>query len=760
MENWKIQKIQSIKDEVKELHPLLKQIFTNNKDVSRFEYTHGPTEMGADFIIARIDQTLGIESFTGIIAKTGNISQDITDIKRQIEECSVERYFDGGKKKIYLNEIWILTNGTISNGAERKIHEEFRNRNVHFIQGEKLCDWTERYARHYWSEISEELSKFLSETLQESANQPNGSTINISGVDIEINQELRPIPNNSPGKVFRVKKATSISLENAIENNKIITIEGGMGSGKTTILKKYARTLCEPTIYTQKKIIPFFVDYKKISTNLTQSIQDIVDKLFQIETATNPERVIIFIDGIDEADRVNTDIVEITKAIHDKICTSPKIRVALGTRNYWSLEEGIELHKYATRYQILPLSLDQIYRVVAATCSNLGISERLRTDLAKSELMKSIPRTPLAAVLLSKVLSAEAKEIPQTLPELYSKYVELALGRWDAGKGLVTEREYPIIISLLSRVAAYMLENRISEIGINEILQMFSEYTKTREGLPSAEKIFEKISTRSELIHINKGRGTFKFTHPSFTEYLLALNQKDNYGKNAPLTNPFNGRWLGVEYFYLGLIQDAGKRIESLANLTLGDEREKILRALNFGNLMLAAHQTEYRHIERAVAIVFSDTARLFTSISKGEVSSKLAVLPELQLLATLTYFLKNAFEYEFFKKALDTAQLECQIESTTDQDAVFVHSFLIDSVRAGLGEKDVYRFLADADFQCIPWAVKLGISHIATDEGLDLEQTERLIKKINKSTKGNSNLNKYIRTLYETPLIEDKLSK
>lgn len=759
MEHWKIQRIQSIKDEVRELHPLLNQIFTNNKNIARFEYTHGQTEMGADFLLARIDQTLGVESYTGVIAKVGNIGQDITDIKKQIEECSVERYFDGGKKKIYINEIWILTNGTISNGAERRIHEDFKNRNVHFIQIEKLCDWTDEYAKHYWSEISSEISQYLNKILKEINHRNDGSIINISGIDIEINQELRVIQNNSAGKVFRIKKSPIVSLEKAITENKIISIEGGMGSGKTTIIKKYVKLLCEPTVFAQRRVIPYFDDFKNICSNFQEKFDEIIIKLETIEKSEKVDKFIIFIDSIDEIRNEDFNIIDASKIIYDRLCFNSKIHVVLGTRNYWSIDEGVKLHKYISRHQILPLSIDQIYRVISGTCKQIGISERLRSDLAKSNLMKNIPRTPLSAVLLSKVLSAEAKEIPQTLPELYSKYVELALGRWDAGKGLVTEREYPIIISLLSRVAAYMLQNRLIEIGINEIIQTFSDYTKTREGLPSAEKLFEKISARSELIQVNRSKGTFKFTHPSFAEYLLALNQKDNFGKNAPLTNPFNGRWLGVEYFYLGLVQDAGERIECLAKLSLENEREKILRALNFGNLMLAAHQTEYKHIEKAVSVVFSDTANLFVSITSGKIKSKLSILPELQLLATLTLLLKNAFEYDFFLKALDTAQIDCVLESNSDQNLKYVHSFLIDSVRAGLNQKDVYQFLAASDFSSIPWAVKLGVLHIANDENLQLENTEKIIKKIGKSRKGNINLKRYIKTLYETPLVEQEIS-
>lgn len=416
------------------------------------------------------------------------------------------------------------------------------------------------------------------------------------------------------------------------------------------------------------------------------------------------------------------------------------------------MEEGIDLHSYADRFQILPLTVDQIYKVISSSCNNLGISEKLRSDLAKSTLLKSIPRTPLTAVLLSRVLTADAKEIPQTLPELYSKYVELALGRWDAGKGLSTEREYPLVISLLSQVAQYMLENRLTEIGTNEIIRMFEDYTRTREGLPTAANLFEKIANRSELVRINKTTNTFKFTHQSFADYLLALLQKEQFGKSAPLSNPFNGRWLGVEYFYLGLIHDAGSRIDSLSKLELETEREKILRLINFGNLMLAAHQTEYKHIERAVNTVFSDATTLFTRTVSGTYKTRLTELPELQLLATLTFVLKSTFEYDFFRKALDLAQLECQLEDDT-QSNKYVKSFLIDSVRAGLGEKDAYQYIANADFNLIPWAVKLGVLHVTGDEGIKLDQTERLLKKITKAKRGNRNLGQYIKSLYETPI-------
>ena len=167
MENWKLDKLRAVKDEVKELHPLLRALFANDKSISRLEYTHGTTEMGADFVLARNDPTLGDENYIGIIAKCGGIKQDHSDVKRQIEECAVERFFDGGKKKIFLNEIWIICNGNVSNGAEKKIHEEYRSRNIKFIDLDRLSQMVDSSYPHFWNEIPTNLGIYLQSTLVE-----------------------------------------------------------------------------------------------------------------------------------------------------------------------------------------------------------------------------------------------------------------------------------------------------------------------------------------------------------------------------------------------------------------------------------------------------------------------------------------------------------------------------------------------------------------------------------------------------------------
>lgn len=99
------EKLASISDEVAELHPLLRSLLPKLPRVVDVEYTHGPQEMGADFVISRRDDTFGQTEYVGVIAKVGKILQDFSDVERQIKECEVPRTFFGGKKKIRLAEV-------------------------------------------------------------------------------------------------------------------------------------------------------------------------------------------------------------------------------------------------------------------------------------------------------------------------------------------------------------------------------------------------------------------------------------------------------------------------------------------------------------------------------------------------------------------------------------------------------------------------------------------------------------------------------
>ncbi len=191
MENFKLDRIKNITDEVKEFHPLLRALFSKLPNITSVEYTQGPQEMGADFVLVKKDDTLDDIEYIGCIVKVGQIKQDHSEVNRQIEECEIERTIEGGTRKIFLSEIWVVSNGNITNGAQTKIHNQYKNKNIKFLTGEKITRLIDRYYPEYWRDLTVTVGEYLRSV---SLNADNLCTNNclpdLSGSNIYIPQKL------------------------------------------------------------------------------------------------------------------------------------------------------------------------------------------------------------------------------------------------------------------------------------------------------------------------------------------------------------------------------------------------------------------------------------------------------------------------------------------------------------------------------------------------------------------------------------------
>jgi len=140
MERVKLDKLAAISSEVEELHPLLQLLLPKLPRITYVDYTHGQGEMGADFVLSREDDTFAETEYIGVIAKIGKIAQDYTDIERQIKECEMPRTVFGGKKKVYVTEVWVIVTGTITRNAQEKIEKEYNTRKIKFVNGARKAE--------------------------------------------------------------------------------------------------------------------------------------------------------------------------------------------------------------------------------------------------------------------------------------------------------------------------------------------------------------------------------------------------------------------------------------------------------------------------------------------------------------------------------------------------------------------------------------------------------------------------------------------
>lgn len=757
--NWKIQKIKSLNDEVKELHPVLRELFNSMPQIKSVIYTQGNREYGADFILVKEDELLNQDEYVGIVVKSGPIRQTSDDVIRQIRECiSMARPIEGGKKSIYLTEVWVVTSKDITRNMEDFLHSEYKSTKLKFIDNEKLVSLITKYFPKYWDFANATVSKYINE--QQTLLSKLTSAQRLLPIEvgrIQNDQEITKV-NEEAKRRFNLKKIKPTKLFEEVENQKLIFIEGSMGSGKSDLLIYTAQKFCEAAVINKTQLIPYFTTYRDLIKTPDYCSNTFIDSI-HARVGDSAKRVVIFIDGLDESLQENSEKVKNICAFANLINLRDDTKLVVASRPIDSASLSSDLAKSFDKYEVCALTFGTVINFVQKICENSSISNKLKEDLQRSPLMRALPRTPLSAILLGRLLKEHIYELPSTLPELYSKYIELVLGRWDLEKGNGSEKEYETLQRLTSMVACHILSHDLGTIGISELREMFKAYLSERRTGQQIEPMLEMFLDRTELISIDSQQGAVRFRHKTFAEFFYAHSLLMEQGRNAPISNPFDPNWYGVEYFYLGLVRDAPDRIEKLAAYIPRDASEEFVKFSQFGSFLMAAYQTPYEKIQSSLYQAFREAAINYLDTVNGDKDSWIRKLPELQLLALFTYLVRTTYGYDFFRPALLDARLEAEMDSGLEESYKVVLIFLLDTVLAALGDESAFKSLVDRHEAQLSWAVRLGIANAARDVEFINEATKRMERKIKRNLSGgkNAGLIKYVDSIEKTPINERK---
>lgn len=750
--NWKLEKVKELNDEVRELHPVLRELFRNMPNITHVNYTQGNRENGADFVLTKFDDVLMEEDYIGVIVKSTPIKQNHDDVKRQIKECELPRPAEGGKKSIYLTEVWIVTSKDITRNAQDFIHHEYKNTRIKFFDAEKLVKLLDKCYPSYWEFSNLNLNKYLTNQLRLIDDSEGLHALAPKKIGhIEIVQQIVKIPANSNRK-FQRKPQRPVSLIDEINRNKFIFIEGGMGSGKSELLRGAAKKLCAEG----SKLIPHFITFRELKESRLSMADLLASVERELDDITN-KTIVIFIDGLDEtAEEVEEKVKFLCGAATD-LAEKTNVKLVITSRPIQQEDHESKLERYFDKYEVCPLSYGIMINFIEKLCDNMSVTAKFKDDLQNSALMKALPRTPLSAILLGRLLSENVKELPSTLPELYSKYTELVLGRWDLQKGNGSEKEYETVQRIIAIVAGYMIMNDLEFLGLGELEQIFKDYLGQRRTGQDASVLLKIFLSKHEIIGFDRERSSIFFKHKTFKEFFHATMQFQQKGLEAPIHKPFDLYWQGVEYFYLGIVRDAPRRISELSRIVPKDDLESLMKISSLANFLLAAYQTPYKEVESALEHSFKDAALLYTQIVYEKKDSWLRNLPELQLLCVMTRSLTQSYGYDFFMPALQEAKMQAEIDTELSDNLRNVMIFFIDSVLGYLGDESAFISLANEHESSLTWTLKLGIEFSAKDVGLINIATKKMSKKIIKASKGNRNFNTFILEIQDRPMKDRK---
>ena len=415
--------------EVQDFHPILHELFTRMESFTKVNYTQGNQEFGADFVLESIGN-FGNEEYTGVVVKVGKITQkDLPEITRQVDECfTVPRYVDNGLKEIMINNTVVVTNGTISNQAKKVVNSKFKGNAISFISKTELVPLIDKYYDEYWRD-SRVLLNIYFNSLKEKCEKllaGNSQRYRSTTKYVDITIKRKEI-NGQKIKLSNFRKVNS--LNKALEFSNLILLEGGMGSGKSALVANHVLKSIEDFIESKTEYIPVIIEFSDYQNDLLQNLEnDIENILDRISNDVENPNLIIFLDGFDEYYLEVSEREGFITGLYKIIQKYQGFKFILTTREIEDYEFEIFLDNYFDLYKLCALQNNQIMAIVQ---SYYEPSKNTRSDLSSLELFNMLPKTPMTAILLGQILSHDPKEIPSTLTELYSKFTEIVLFRWN-----------------------------------------------------------------------------------------------------------------------------------------------------------------------------------------------------------------------------------------------------------------------------------------------------------------------------------------
>ena len=260
--------LESFDNEVKELHPFLKDLLPKLQNVKHVEYTHGNNEYGSDFILITEDSTLIKENYIGVVVKSKKIQQnDVETIQRQIKESfKIPKKIFNGERSVSLNSVWFVTNKTISNNAKEKISCYFENKNISFIDIEHLIKLTDSFYSDYWHDMTSSVSKHIADIRSKVQEEDKRYTL-LPNLDPQfyIEPDIFEIRRDEYRyKTNKKKKRDSVDINKIVEEEKFIMVEAQMGFGKSKLIRQLIKYYTELDIYEKKKILVFPLKYSEL----------------------------------------------------------------------------------------------------------------------------------------------------------------------------------------------------------------------------------------------------------------------------------------------------------------------------------------------------------------------------------------------------------------------------------------------------------------------------------------------------------------
>jgi len=394
----------------------------------------------------------------------------------------------------------------------------------------------------------------------------------------------------------------------------------------------------------------------------------------------NKGNLLILIDSLDEVDSPKRSAI--VSKILDFHKRYPQCRIVVTSRNYSSIINLPELRDFV-RFNISPINLKQAQKLV----ERLSRGKSLPVDKANEMLRQlneihGLELNPLLVTVFVATSDYSRRDIPANITELFKKFTEMMLGRWDQKKGLSQQYQAPLKDFLLKQLSFSMHHEKITKIPLIDCKNIFECSLKETGHHADLEVLFDEIIYRSGLFRVEDDGIVFR--HMLLQEFFA--------GRGVPSPAFFQSviaedRWKHPLIFYFGENPDAHPVLDSLIeNISDYGDSELYRAAVAIGLAIQACYLSKVSDKFQSMQWVMQSLAKA----EQGFLREAEEYNPNLPLSAFLGYYLfgKDSVACEAIKGDILKRAKEILQSRSNDASDVLVFWHIVSLIEAGSLDK------------------------------------------------------------------------
>ncbi len=478
-------------------------------------------------------------------------------------------------------------------------------------------------------------------------------------------------------------------LSNEMLNTNALVLLGAAGSGKTTLIKYIAFSLCQTRlrsrllrkhhIHQSFPVLLYLRDHistikDKPECTLPELLQASVQSKGHItipvqwfEQQFKRGKCLVMLDGLDEtADEEIRKLI--VKWIRDQFLSYSNNRFILAARPHGYVDTPLD---DAVVLSVQPFSPTQIKSFIKQwflidewmrsekhdSSVQLRASEstgKLLAHLNQKVSLLELAANPLLLTMIT-TLSSTGGSLPNDRLELYREIFQVLLYRRRDAIGLSPKLSVQQKLEILQPLAFHMIQKDLLELDYDRLCQVITPHlTQISSELTPAE-FLKDIELNSGLL-LEMNTGIWGFAHKTFQEYLAATYLKEGR-KESLLLKHINDEWWHETICFYSAQVDATKIIQ--ACLAQADTSVQMLNlALECNNQKLKADAQVTQKIEELLQTGIEDTdSRKRNIVAQALLKRRLDAMVYLSDDTYIDTSPVNSAEYQLFLDDLSTQE-------------------------------------------------------------------------------------------------------